>query len=126
MLDQAASVSGCFAPARANDVGVLCMSAARGALVGEEALARTLAKLGAGTPDDLRFLLGGETRTWADLAFRFAAACADIDVVLVGTGNPEHFEASARAIAGPPLPAAHLAWLRERFGATAGQALWPE
>lgn len=115
-----------FAAARAQGVGVLCMSAARGALVSEEALARTLARLGDGTPDDLRFLLEGETGTWARLAFRFAAAGDAVDVVLVGTGHPDHLEASARAIAGPPLAPAQVAWLRERFGATAGEALWPE
>ena len=115
-----------FPPARANGAGVICMSAARGALVSEEALARTLEKLDAGTPDDMRFLLGEPPGTWAELAFRFAAACEEIDVVLVGTGDPEHFEAAARAITGPPLPPEHLEWLRDRFGRCRGEALWPE
>lgn len=112
--------------ARAHGVGVLCMSAARGALVSEAALAGALAKLGACSVEDMRFLRDGGRRTWADLAFQFAAACDGIDVVLVGTGDPDHFEASARAVVGPPLPAPHLEWLRQRFGATAGEALWPE
>lgn len=115
-----------FPPARDNDVGVICMSAARGALVNEEALARTLGKLDAGHPDDLRFLLGEPPGTWAELAFRFAAACEEIDVVLVGTGDPGHLEAGARAILGPPLPPDHLQWLRDRFGDCRGEALWPE
>ena len=115
-----------FPPARANGAGVICMSAARGALVSEEALARTLEKLDAGTPDDMRFLLGEPPGTWAELAFRFAAACEEIDVVLVGTGDPEHFEAAARAITGPPLPPEHLEWLSDRFGRCRGEALWPE
>ena len=64
--------------------------------------------------------------TWPELAFRFAAACDGIDVVLVGTGNPEHLEAGARAITGPPLPHEHLEWLRDRFGRCRGEALYPE
>ena len=125
IFDQAGDTCA-FPPARANGAGVICMSAARGALVSEEALARTLAKLDAGAPDDLRFLLGEPPGTWAELAFRFAAACEGIDVVLVGTGNPGHLEAGARAITGPPLPAEHLKWLRDRFGRCRGEALWPE
>ena len=54
IFDQAGDTCA-FPPARANGTGVICMSAARGALVSEEALARTLGKLHAGTPDDLRF-----------------------------------------------------------------------
>ena len=115
-----------FPPARANGAGVICMSAARGALVSEEALARTLGKMDVGTPDDLRFLLGEPPGTWAELAFRFAAASEEIDVVLVGTGDPEHLEAGARAITGAPLPGDHLKWLRDRFGRCRGEALWPE
>ena len=125
IFDQAGDTCA-FPPARANGAGVICMSAARGALVSEEALGRTLAKLDAGTPDDLRFLLGEPPGTWAELAFRFAAACEEIDVVLVGTGDPEHLEAGARAITGPPLPPEHLQWLRDRFGGCRGEALWPE
>ena len=125
IFDQAGDTCA-FPPARANGAGVICMSAARGALVSEEALGRTLARLDAGTPDDLRFLLGEPPGTWAELAFRFAAACEGIDVVLVGTGNPAHLEAGARAILGPPLPPEHLTWLRDRFGNCRGEALWPE
>lgn len=125
IFDQAGDTCA-FPPARANGTGVICMSAARGALVSEEALARTLGKLDAGTPDDMRFLLGEPPGTWPELAFRFAAACDGIDVVLVGTGNPEHLEAGARAITGPPLPPEHLKWLRDRFGRCRGEALYPE
>ena len=125
IFDQAGDTCA-FPPARANGAGVICMSAARGALVSEEALARTLEKLEAGTPDGLRFLLGEPSGTWAELAFRFAAASEEIDVVLVGTGDPGHLEAGARAITGPPLPAEHLKWLRDRFGRCRGEALWPE
>jgi len=121
VFDQQPSVR-TFEHTRAADVGVFCMSAARGALVHEQMLAGVLRRLDAGTPDDLRMLLDGETRTWADLAFRFAAACEDIDVVLVGTGNPAHL--SARAVLSPPLPASHLNLLRERFGETNGDLLW--
>ncbi len=113
-----------FAHTRAADMGLFCMSAARGALVHEEMLAGVLQHLGAGTPDDLRFLLNDNQWNWSDLAFRFAAACADIDVVLVGTGNAEHFRASAQAVLSEPLPAAHVDWLRTRFAATQGEALW--
>lgn len=125
VFDQAARTC-CFPAARRQDVGVICMSAARRALVDEAALARVLEGLKAGMPDDLRHLLGEPPATWADLGFAFAAACDDIDVVLVGTGSPEHFEASARAIVEAPIAAPHLDWLRERFGATTGEALWPE
>jgi aryl-alcohol dehydrogenase-like predicted oxidoreductase len=115
-----------FPPARRNDTGVICMSAARGALVNETVLTQALARGRLGTPDDLRFLLGEPPGTWAELAFRFAAACEDIDVVLVGTGNADHFEASARAITGPPLPPEQVDWLRSRFGhCRGGHVLWP-
>ena len=62
--------------------------------------------------------------TESSIAFRFAAACDGIDVVLVGTGDADHFEASARAILAPPMDPDHLQWLHERFGSTAGEALW--
>ena len=78
-----------FPPARANGAGVICMERRpRRPGLSEEALGRTLEKLDAGAPDDLRFLLGEPPGTWAELAFRFAAACEEIDVVLVGTGGP--------------------------------------
>ncbi|HCL31504.1 MAG TPA: hypothetical protein DIC52_24140 [Candidatus Latescibacteria bacterium] len=104
--------------------GTLCMSAARAALVNEEMLTQVLERLDAGDPEEMRFLLTGASHTWADLAFRFAAACDGIDMVLVGTGNADHFEASARAILAPPLPKEQLHWLTERFGATTGKVLW--
>jgi L-galactose dehydrogenase len=113
-----------LAQARAADVGVFCMSAARGALVHEEMLAGVLKRMDGGTPEDLRHLLDGGT--WADLAFRFAAACEDIDVVLVGTGNAAHLCASSRAILAPPLAASHVALLKQRFGATRGDLLWDD
>lgn len=113
-----------FAATEKHDVGVFCMSAARGALVDEDMLAGVLDSLQAGTPDDLRHLLAGATSTWADLAFRFAAACSNIDVVLVGTGKSEHLLASTQAVLAPALPAAHLALLQQRFGATTGDQLW--
>lgn len=111
--------------ARRQEMGTICMSAARASLVNEQMLQRTLAQLGSQTPDDLRWLLAGASKQWPDLAFRFAAA-QDFDVVLVGTGNADHFEQSARATLAEPLPAEHVAWLREAFGHVDGSILWDE
>lgn len=123
VFDQAPAARTFEATSR-HDVGVFCMSAARGALVHEDMLAQLLERLQAGDPDDLRHLLAGDSQTWADLGFRFAAACESIDVVLVGTGKAEHLTASTRAVLAPRMPTSHVEFLRQRFGATTGDQLW--
>lgn len=108
---------------RTHGTATLCMSAARAALVTEEMLAGVLERLDGSSPGDLRHLLTGASATWADLAFRFAAAQDDLDVIVVGTGNPDHFAQSARAVLAP-LEAEAAGWLAQRFGSTDGSLLW--
>ncbi len=125
IFDQQAE-RGTFAAAREQDVGLFCMCAARGACTSPAALRQVLALC---APDDdasLDFLLEGEVASYADAAFRFAAAHDDLDCVLVGTGEPDHLLESAAAILGEPLPAAHVEALKRRFGHLDGALLWPD
>jgi aryl-alcohol dehydrogenase-like predicted oxidoreductase len=108
-----------------HDIGVLGMCAARGAFTDPEILGQVLERL---DPDggNLDFLLRGPIRSFADAAYRFAAAQENIHTLLVGTGNPAHLLESTAAILGTPLPAEHLQLLKKRFGHLNGDILWPE
>jgi aryl-alcohol dehydrogenase-like predicted oxidoreductase len=55
-----------------------------------------------------------------DAAYRFCRHEPGVDVVLTGTGNPEHLRANVVSVCRPPLPAAVQARLRELFGGIAG------
>jgi L-galactose dehydrogenase len=129
ILDQVAEPLGItettFAATRARDMGVFCMSAARSAFTGLEPLRQTMDRLadGESTLFETRIPDG---MTPADLAFKFAAAQAGIDVVLVGTGNQAHLRASTAAVLGAPLSSDILDWLRQRYGMTDGQLLWQD
>ena len=123
VFDQRAE-AGTFAAAREQNVGLFCMSAARAALVSPQLLRGVLERIDPADPPSLEFLLRGPVKTYADAAFRFAAACHDLHVVLVGTGDPEHLRESVAAVLGEALPAAHLQFLKERFGHLDGSLLW--
>ncbi len=112
-----------FAATKQQDVGVFCMSAARAAFTDLNSLHQALARHGGVTPASFEELLD-ETTTVADLAFQFAAAQPAIDVVLVGTGRPDHLRSSTDAILRSPLAGERLQWLREKFGSADGQLLW--
>ena len=76
----------------------------------------------------LRFLLdnsgdnvGADSIT--DAAYRYARHEPGVDVVLFGTGNPDHVEPNVRSILKPPLGAAIRARLQELFGDLEGVGL---
>jgi aryl-alcohol dehydrogenase-like predicted oxidoreductase len=51
-----------------------------------------------------------------EVAYRFCRHEPGVDVVLTGTGNPDHLEENIAAILKPPLPQPVLAKLNELFG----------
>jgi len=114
-----------FPLAQEHDIGVLGMCATRAAFTAPQALTQMLDQL---NPDgeNLDFLLQGPVCSFADAAYRFAAAQDRIHTLLVGTGNPDHLLESTAAILGSPLPAEHLQLLKKRFGHLDGTILWPE
>ena len=65
----------------------------------------------------LGFLLEeGVAATIPEAAYRFCRHEPAVDVVLTGTGNPEHLKANIRAILKPPLPRHALERLDKIFG----------
>ena len=51
-----------------------------------------------------------------DAAYRYCRHSDGPDVVLFGTGNPEHLKANAESILSPPLPEADVDRLEALFG----------
>jgi L-galactose dehydrogenase len=114
-----------FPLARAHDVGVVAMCAARGALRRPERIreiARGWKQEGLlaedAVPDDdpLGWVLG----PWADsltaAGYKFAAADPAVSCVLAGTGRIAHLEQNVAAVLGPPLPPAIVQRAIELFG----------
>ena len=67
--------------------------------------------------DPLGFLLKEtDAATLPEAAYRFCRHERGVDVVLTGTGNPEHLKENVRAILKPPLPKAALEKLESLFG----------
>jgi L-galactose dehydrogenase len=67
--------------------------------------------------DPLGFLLEkGAAATIPEAAYRFCRHEPAVDVVLTGTGNPEHLKANIQAILKPPLPQPALERLEKVFG----------
>lgn len=67
--------------------------------------------------DPLGFLLKEtDATTFPEAAYRFCRHERGVDVVLTGTGNPEHLKANISAILKPPLPKAALEKLDQLFG----------
>jgi len=67
--------------------------------------------------DPLRSLLAAaQAATLPEAAYRFCRHEPGVDVVLTGTGNPQHLEANVGAILKPALPAAALQRLDAMFG----------
>jgi aryl-alcohol dehydrogenase-like predicted oxidoreductase len=102
------------------DVGVLIMFAVRRALTNPERLAEVLEGLidrgelerNAREPREaLAFL--GDVR---DAAYRFCAHEPGADVVLTGTGSPDHLEQNVRSLGAPPLAPALVERLERLFG----------
>lgn len=107
-------------------VGVLDMFAVRRALSQPKRLKEMCAELvekGAIRKDalDLNNPLGfllkeTDAATLPEAAYRFCRHERGVDVVLTGTGDPEHLKENVRAILKPPLPKAALEKLESLFG----------
>ena len=54
---------------------------------------------------------------WAGTAVRFAVFASGVSTAIVGTSQPAHLEAAARAVARGPLPAGEVRRWREAFAA---------
>jgi L-galactose dehydrogenase len=88
-------------------------------LAAEGRLPRELA-----TDKPLDFLIHeGGASSPVDAAYRFARHEPGANVVLFGTGNPDHLRSNIASILAPPLPAGDVARIRELFGALVGIGL---
>lgn len=111
---------------RQNHVGVLNMFAVRRALSRPERLKALCAELmqkgwvasGEFNPEaPLDFVVkAGGASSLPEAAYRFCRHEPGVDVVLTGTGNPDHLKANVEAILKPRLPEAALNRLGELFG----------
>ncbi|HUR71074.1 MAG TPA: aldo/keto reductase [Candidatus Limnocylindrales bacterium] len=107
-------------------VGVLDMFAVRRALSQPQRLKEMCAELvekgmvvrdGLDLEDPLGFLLKEtDATTLPEAAYRFCRHEQGVDVVLTGTGNPDHLQENVAAILKPPLAKSALAKLERLFG----------
>ncbi|MGZ9215246.1 MAG: aldo/keto reductase, partial [Candidatus Binatia bacterium] len=110
-------------------VGVLDMFAVRRALSQPQRLKemcaelvekRAIAKDALDLDAPLGFLLKEtDAATLPEAAYRFCRHERGVDVVLTGTGNPDHLQENIAAILKPPLPRASLDKLEKLFGGLA-------
>jgi aryl-alcohol dehydrogenase-like predicted oxidoreductase len=115
-----------FSTTQDKRVGVLNMFAVRRALSQPERLKTIVADLirkGAVSPsatsarDLVDFILGeSSAQTLPEVAYRFCRHERGVDVVLTGTGNPEHLKANVESILKPALPEPVLQKLEATFG----------
>jgi len=96
---------------RAKGIGTLCMFAVRRALSRPEVFREVLTTLGVKLDVDG---LAGE-HGLQDMAYRYCLSEPGLDVILSGTGNPEHLKANAASINRGPLPAETKATLDAAF-----------
>jgi len=119
----------------ANRVGTLLMFAVRNIFSKPERLATALRELTASgqlprwladAPNPLGFLIHeGGARMITEAAYRFVRHEPGVDVVLFGTGEPEHLRENIAAILAPPLPLADRQTLTKLFGHLVGVGLDP-
>ena len=112
--------------AKTRNVGVLNMFAVRRGLSQPERLRQICAELIAKKQvakevldggDPLRFLLDeSDAATIPEAAYRFCRHEPGIDIVLFGTGNPDHLNENVSAILKPPLPQSVRDRLQTIFG----------
>jgi aryl-alcohol dehydrogenase-like predicted oxidoreductase len=132
MLNQNARTA-VFPHTRANGVGTLLMFVVRSLFSRPGRLQETIRELARegrvpqwpAEPDDpLDFLVhaGGATSV-IDAAYRYARHERGADVILFGTGSPDHVGRNVRSILAPPLPPEDVARLNELFGALEGVGL---
>jgi L-galactose dehydrogenase len=115
-----------FPLTRRKQVGMLNMFAVRRALSQPERLKEIVAQLvekadipGAAVNgrDPLGFVLAeSDAATIPEAAYRYCRHTPGVDIVLTGTGNPEHLRENVAAILKPPLPMPVLDKLAALFG----------
>lgn len=114
-------------------IGTLIMFAVRSIFASPEKLSREVAELvksgqldseDIDLTDPLGFLIHSEgASTVIDAAYRFCAHEPGANVVLFGTGKPEHVTYNVASINRPPLPSADTDALTRLFGKLAGVGL---
>jgi aryl-alcohol dehydrogenase-like predicted oxidoreductase len=114
-------------------VGTLLMFAVRNIFSRPGQLAATMRELAAEgevpqwlaeTEDPLDFLIyEGGAKSVIDAAYRFARHEPGVDVVLFGTGDPEHLRTNIASLLAPPLPEMDRARLASLFGHLVGVGL---
>jgi aryl-alcohol dehydrogenase-like predicted oxidoreductase len=124
-----------FPRTMANRVGTLLMFAVRnifskperlGAELRELTAKRQLPQWLADAPNPLGFLMHeGGASTVTEAAYRFVRHEPGIDVVLFGTGDPDHLRMNIASLLAPPLPLAARQTLRKLFGHLVGVGLDP-
>jgi aryl-alcohol dehydrogenase-like predicted oxidoreductase len=115
-----------FPVTQAKDVGTLIMFAVREALSHPDMLRKLVSELIArgevdagkvDAHDPLGFLASSPgAPSVVEAAYRFCRHEPGADVILTGTGDPEHLKANVEAILAPPLPAEILERLEDIFG----------
>jgi aryl-alcohol dehydrogenase-like predicted oxidoreductase len=121
----------------ANRVGTLLMFAVRNIFSKPERLKTALRELTvskqlprwlADAPNPLGFLIhreDGGAATVTEAAYRFVRHEPGVDVVLFGTGDPEHLRTNIASILKPPLPETDRRILAKLFGHLVGVGLDP-
>lgn len=121
----------------ANRVGTLLMFVVRNIFSKPERLKTALRELTAGkelprwladAPNPLGFLIheqDGGAATVTEAAYRFVRHEPGVDVVLFGTGDPEHLRTNIASILKPPLPETDRRILAKLFGHLVGVGLDP-
>jgi len=122
-----------FPLTREHRVGTLLMFAVRNIFSRSGQLAATMRELAAAgevpqwlaeTPDPLGFLIHeGGAKSIIDAAYRFVRHEPGVDVVLFGTGDPDHLRTNIASLLAPPLPEADRARLASLFGHLVGVGL---
>ncbi|WP_108662201.1 aldo/keto reductase [Acuticoccus kandeliae] len=119
-----------FPATQANGIGTLIMFAVRSIFSRPARLREAMRELAdqglvaeefATRDDPLAFLVeesGAGSLT--EVAYRFARHRPGVDVVLFGTGNPDHVRSNIEAINAPPLPDAVVAKIETLFGHLTG------
>jgi aryl-alcohol dehydrogenase-like predicted oxidoreductase len=116
-----------------NNIGTLAMFVVRSLFSSPERLRTGMVKLADDGKIDrelamrdgpLDFLIHeGGAHSVIDAAYRFVRHQPGIDVVLFGTGNPDHLAGNIASILAPPLPAEDVRKLRDLFGHLKGVGL---
>ena len=124
-----------FPQTMANRVGTLLMFAVRNIFSKPARLATALRELTASrqlprwladAPNPLGFLIHeGGANTITEAAYRFVRHEPGVDVVLFGTGDPDHLRTNIASLLAPPLPLADRQTLTKLFGHLVGVGLDP-